>query len=733
MKRNFLLLLLLLTILSGSSAHRVLYIGDSITDGGWGRSGGSAKASKDRNHTDLNHVYGHSYMLFCAAYYQSQWPDADWQFWNRGISGNTLFQMADRWQEDALNLRPDVISILIGTNDVGTYEQECKAAGKSFSVEGFDYVRWEQQYRHLLDTTRTVLPDAGLVLCTPFVGKSRGEVRMTITDSLAQIVRRIARDYRAVLVPFDNMFKDLQKNEPTAKYWIWDGIHPTAAGHQRMAELWESLCHDVMITNDRVTVDVTREQLEQCPEGPYEASWQSVAAHYRTPEWFQDAKFGIFIHWGVYSVPAAGSEWYPKHMYNGLAKAHREKWGRQSQFGYKDFIPMFKAEKFNPQEWAELFREAGARYVIPTAEHHDGFAMYDSKLTRWNARQMGPKRDVIGELAEAVRHEGMKFGVSNHRIENWDFMYPLNMPKDSTDLFLPQYADLYGPPQKPTEQSGMGPKAMAAAANGGATEAVINEAAREGRHPQSDAFLNEWELRVHEIIDRYQPDLIYFDNGINYRSLDPWKLRIARYYYNSACQWQKEVSIQSKAQAYLAGSIQDFERESRAPKQPYDRYWQVDDPIGNKFGYIEGLKLQSADGIIRNLVSNVACGGNLCLNISPKADGTIPDDQQQVLRTIGKWLRQNGDGIYGTRPYSTAIEKNIRFTQKDGTVYAFVLRWDGKPFTVKSLDGSRVKSIIRLADGKKVSFKKQTEGIRVETEGSATKNATGFKIIMKCW
>ena len=733
MKRNFLLLLLLLTILSGSSAHRVLYIGDSITDGGWGRSGGSAKASKDRNHTDLNHVYGHSYMLFCAAYYQSQWPDADWQFWNRGISGNTLFQMADRWQEDALNLRPDVISILIGTNDVGTYEQECKAAGKSFSVEGFDYVRWEQQYRHLLDTTRTVLPDAGLVLCTPFVGKSRGEVRMTITDSLAQIVRRIARDYRAVLVPFDNMFKDLQKNEPTAKYWIWDGIHPTAAGHQRMAELWESLCHDVMITNDRVTVDVTREQLEQCPEGPYEASWQSVAAHYRTPEWFQDAKFGIFIHWGVYSVPAAGSEWYPKHMYNGLAKAHREKWGRQSQFGYKDFIPMFKAEKFNPQEWAELFREAGARYVIPTAEHHDGFAMYDSKLTRWNARQMGPKRDVIGELAEAVRHEGMKFGVSNHRIENWDFMYPLNMPKDSTDLFLPQYADLYGPPQKPTEQSGMGPKAMAAAANGGATEAVINEAAREGRHPQSDAFLNAWDLRVHEIIDRYQPDLIYFDNGINYRSLDPWKLRIARYYYNSACQWQKEVSIQSKAQAYLAGSIQDFERESRAPKQPYDRYWQVDDPIGNKFGYIEGLKLQSADGIIRNLVSNVACGGNLCLNISPKADGTIPDDQQQVLRTIGKWLRQNGDGIYGTRPYSTAIEKNIRFTQKDGTVYAFVLRWDGKPFTVKSLDGSRVKSIIRLADGKKVSFKKQTEGIRVETEGSATKNATGFKIIMKCW
>ena len=739
MKRTFLSFLLLLAMISGFSARRVLYIGDSITDGGWGRSGGSAKASKDRNHTDLNHVYGHSYMMLCAAYYQSQWPDADWQFWNRGISGNTLFQMTDRWQEDALSLTPDVISILIVTNDVGAYLDECKKSGKAFTIEGFDYNRWEQKYRHLLDTTRTVLPNAELVLCTPFVGKSTGQVRMTITDSLAQIVRKIAHDNHAVFVPFDNLFADLQKSEPTPKYWIWDGIHPTAAGHQRMAELWESQCRDVMITNNRVTINVNRNQLEQCPEGPYEASWQSIAAHYRTPEWFQDAKFGIFIHWGVYSVPAAGSEWYPKHMYNGLAKAHREKWGRQSLFGYKDFIPMFKAEKFNASEWAELFREAGARYVIPTAEHHDGFAMYDSKLTRWNAKQMGPCRDIIGELAEAVRHEGLKFGVSNHRIENWDFMFPLNMPKDSTDLFLPEYSDLYGPPQKPTEQSGMGPKALAAAANGGATEAVINEAAQEGRHPQSDAFLNEWELRVHEIIDRYQPDLLYFDNGINYRSLDPWKLRLARYYYNCAHHWQKEVSIQSKAQAYLAGSIQDFERESRAPRKPFDRYWQVDDPIGNKFGYIEGLKLQSADGIIRNLVDNVACGGNLCLNVSPRSDGTIPDDQQQVLRTIGKWLRQNGEGIYGTRPYKTAIEKNIRFTQApspsgkagEGAVYAFVLRWDGKPFTIKSIDGNRVKSIISLADGKKIRFKKQVDGIFVEADGSATNNATGFRIVMK--
>ena len=245
----YLSFVIILLSFSSVTAHRVLYIGDSITDGGWGRSGGSAKASKDRNHWDLNHVYGHSYMMLCAAYYQSQWPDADWQFWNRGISGNTLFQMADRWQEDALNLKPDVISILIGTNDVGAYSDECKKTGKAFTVEDFDYSRWEQQYRHLLDTTRTVFPNVQLVLCTPFVGKSTGEVRMAITDSLAQIVRKLADEYKAILVPYDSLFADLQKNEPTPKYWIWDGIHPTAAGHHQMAELWESKCRELMITD----------------------------------------------------------------------------------------------------------------------------------------------------------------------------------------------------------------------------------------------------------------------------------------------------------------------------------------------------------------------------------------------------------------------------------------------------------------------------------------------------
>ena len=701
-----------------TARKKVLFIGDSVTDGGWGRSGGSALATDERNRWDLNHIFGHSYMMLCAARIMNDYPEYDLEFMNRGISGDDLDCLEARWENDAVKLKPDVLSLLIGTNDV----QYHLGSGR----KSFDYDGWERRYRSLLNRVLAVSPDVKFVLCAPFVAKTGtvgAQKTFALRDSmihrLSDIVSNISRDYNAVFIDFGKLFESQKTNHPLVpmKHWVWDGIHPTAAGHQLMADMWLDSCAALLRSDNRTTITVTRDLLEQCPEGPFEASWQSIAEHYRTPEWFKDAKFGIFIHWGVYSVASQGSEWYPKHMYNGLSKSHRSKWGSQTRFGYKDFIPMFKAEKFNPQEWAKLFREAGARYVIPTAEHHDGFAMYDSKLTRWNARQMGPCRDVIGDLAEAVRAEGMRFGVSNHRIENWDFMYPMSMPEDSTDLFLPEYAELYGPPQKPVLQSGMGPKAVTVTADDGATEAAMRAGGMEGRHPQSDAFLNEWQLRVMEIIDNYKPDLLYFDNGINYRSLDPWKLRIARYYYNSAYGWQKEVSIQSKSQAYLAGSIRDFERESRAPRKPYSSYWQVDEPIGNKFGYVEGLKVQSADGIIRNLVDNISCGGNLCLNISPMSDGSIPENQQNVLKAIGRWLNKYGEAVYSTRTYSTFGEgSDIRYTCKgDNTVYVFVRNRGKRSFTLKGVPSSRVKCIVCLADNKKTDYTATDDAVVVET------------------
>ena len=164
----------------------------------------------------------------------------------------------------------------------------------------------------------------------------------------------------------------------------------------------------------------------------------TIAQNYKIPEWFKDAKFGIFIHWGVYSVPAFGNEWYPRNMYvkgSPEFEFHIENFGKHLEFGYKDFIPQFKAEKFDPKSWAELFKESGARYVVPVAEHHDGFAMYDCSFSKWNAVNMGPKRDVIGELAQAVREAGLSFGCSFHRAENWwYFNGGKEFPSDVQDI-----------------------------------------------------------------------------------------------------------------------------------------------------------------------------------------------------------------------------------------------------------------------------------------------------------
>ena len=197
----------------------------------------------------------------------------------------------------------------------------------------------------------------------------------------------------------------------------------------------------------RTVEGTVAEAKEVAARGPFAPSWDSLA-EFEAPDWYVDGKFGIFIHWGPYSVPAFGNEWYPRNMYKRDTKEfahHVETWGPQSEFGYKDFIPKFTAERFDAGEWASLFRASGARYIVPVAEHHDGFPMYDCSFTDWSAMKMGPKRDVVGELAEAVRAEGMVFGLSTHRAEHWWFFEGgRQFPSDVQD---PAYDGLYGPAQ----------------------------------------------------------------------------------------------------------------------------------------------------------------------------------------------------------------------------------------------------------------------------------------------
>jgi alpha-L-fucosidase len=242
----------------------------------------------------------------------------------------------------------------------------------------------------------------------------------------------------------------------------------------------------------------------------------SIAQHYQSPTWFRNAKFGIFIHWGVYSVPAYGNEWYPRNMYDSNSDVHRhhvETYGPVDQFGYKDFIPMFKAERFNPEQWAKLFKEAGARYVVPVAEHHDGFAMYQSTFNHWNAAEMGPKRDILGELKAAILHEGMHFGLSSHRAENaWFYNMGMKIPSDVRDTTITLYGERIGRPGKDGE---MNPDP--------------------GQYPGSnERSKREWLMHTYELIDNYQPELIWFDWTVGMYPFRKTFYKFLAHYYNSA-------------------------------------------------------------------------------------------------------------------------------------------------------------------------------------------------------
>lgn len=241
MVKNLLAGLLLLSCLSTvrSEGLRFLFIGDSITDGNWG-NGNGAKPSGERNLWDMNHIYGHGYMYLCAVHFQGDFPEEDYRFFNRGISGNTLDDLENRWDKDVLELRPDVLSVLIGTNDVSVFLKNKNAGGE------FDFDKWEKCYRQLLDKALKENPDLKIVLCAPFVGNTGKmknstdyEEREDLVRQCARVVERIAKDYDAVYVPFDGLFDELLSMRAVSDtYWIWDGIHPTPAGHKRMADMW---------------------------------------------------------------------------------------------------------------------------------------------------------------------------------------------------------------------------------------------------------------------------------------------------------------------------------------------------------------------------------------------------------------------------------------------------------------------------------------------------------------
>ncbi len=407
------------------------------------------------------------------------------------------------------------------------------------------------------------------------------------------------------------------------------------------------------------------------------------------PEWFKDAKFGIYFHWGVYSVPAYANEWYPRNMYMEGSREnahHKEVYGAPADWPYHNFItgandlkgnyvqfkPRLKSEggAFDPDEWAQLFADAGAKYAGPVAEHHDGFSMWASKVNPWNAKDMGPQLDLAGLLTDAIRKQNLKVIMSMHHAFNITGFYDAVPQRDDPVLQI-----LYG--QQGTEKN-----------------------------------VALWSAKLKEIIDVYKPDIIWQDFNLH-KIPENALLGFLAYYYNKASEWNKEVVATYKDGLNTECAVLDFERGG--PADITEKYWLTDDAISSSsWCYTEGIGYYSPKQVLHGFLDRISKNGNLLLNISPMADGTIPQEQKDILLAMGAWLKKYGEAVYATRTWEKYGEgptlmgagqgvftepaegtaMDIRYTQsKDNkTLYAIMLGWDKgqKGITLTSLAPNNV-------------------------------------------
>ncbi len=473
--------------------------------------------------------------------------------------------------------------------------------------------------------------------------------------------------------------------------------------------------------------------------GPYSADWESLSA-FQPPEWFTRVKFGIFMHWGLYSVPAFNNEWYSRNMYiQGTPEFghHVKTYGPQKEFGYKDFIPLFTAEKFDPEEWVRLFKEAGAGYIFPVAEHHDGFQMYESELSNYNAAEMGPKRDIVGELKAAAEAENLHFCTSSHRAEHWWFMG--HGKEFESDVKEPlELGDFYWPAMPEPDNFDMRSKPC-----------------------PTDEYLTDWLIRTVEIIDRYSPEMLYFDWWIGHEAFKPYLKKLMAYYYNHGIAQGKRVAVCGKLDAlYFGSGIMEVERGGFAEAKAFP--WQTDTAVArNSWCYTTSLDYKSSSEIIATLIDVVSRNGNLLLNIGPKADGTIPDGDKKILSDVGNWLRINGEAIYDSRVWrisqegptrdtegafsdgtaKTYTEEDIRFTVGHGCIYAFAMNYPKSgELLIRSIsqkDNGPSAAFYGIIDDVKipgydgpVEFERREEGLLVKA-GISSPYPVVIKIIVK--
>lgn len=421
---------------------------------------------------------------------------------------------------------------------------------------------------------------------------------------------------------------------------------------------------------------------EVISKGPYSDDWESLK-HRKIPEWFSKGKFGLFIHWGCYSVPACETEWYPRQMYRPGTEsfAHKEAhYGKNAD--YRQIVEQFNPQKFDADEWLDLFQKSGAQYIMPVGEHHDGVKMYESGLNRWNTMQLAPHRDFMAELHRAADARGMGFLLSNHRAEHYWFLNGARQNFPDSEALGEEYRDLYGP--------------CALGSNGGAewdSDDIV----------PTEEWLRDWLASACEMVDRNRPRGVYFDWWIQRFEFRPYLKKFLAYYYNRAAEWGVEPVVFYKYNAIMQGcGVFDVERGQvqGVAREP----WQCDTSLSwNSWGFTEGNRFKSANDCLCNLIDVISKNGCLMLNVGPRPDGSICEEERALLLEIGAWMEKNGEAVYGTEPFtvygegaeqkSGAFEENPTFTAEDyrftyrcGAIYAFVLAPGGRrEFRVKSL------------------------------------------------
>ncbi len=469
---------------------------------------------------------------------------------------------------------------------------------------------------------------------------------------------------------------------------------------------------------DKKISDYLKKADEAIAKGRFKDDWHSLSAH-TTPDWYKYGRFGIFIHWGVYSVPAFGNEWYPRRMYDKadpVCVYHTAKYGRN--FEYRSFIDKFDPEKFDAKEWARIFADSGAKFVMPVCEHHDGIKMYASDLNRWNMYAL-KGRDYMAELKEAIEKSDMRFLASNHRAEHYWFMNFARKYFPTSEVVTDEeYRDLYGPAYLP-------PSGKA-----GKTDKEITA---------TSEWLEDWLASACEMVDRLKPSAVYFDWWIQKSEFKPYLKKFLAYYYNRAEEWGIDVTVFYKVGAVMKGCATfDVERGQVADVRA--DVWQCDTSTAfNSWCHATTNIYKSPTELICNLIEVVSKNGCFMLNVGPVADGTICEKDKKILAAIGEWMRINGEAIYGSEPCEVGfgegrkrlagsfIEKAVfgkrdfRFTYKTGAIYVFPMQAKyRKRYRIRKLAFSgehgiryTVRSVQLLGSDEKLRFYHDESGLYI--------------------